>query len=181
MLVRFVSPDLRRLDELRGEALCTGLFEEERPPSGVLGLVDWRLAGWISQAVAEGRIDGRWDGRWLVSVGGAFPFEKLFVFGLGAREAFDGQRQVRVVDAMLRTFRRGRVRSTALALPGRSLGEGEALAAAEYLAERLLQAGEPDEVVVVEEAKRQRDLERAVARARRRSSLAQAEAGRSSS
>ena len=49
MDLRFVSRDLRRLDLAATEVLLAPLAEDDRPPHGVAGLVDWRLAGRVSQ------------------------------------------------------------------------------------------------------------------------------------
>ncbi len=168
MHVRFIEPDLRRLDVLRGEALCAGLFEDEAPPAGVLGLVDWRLAGRLSTAIASGRLRGVRGEVALLPVGQAFPFDKLFVLGLGPRERFDEGARDEAMDSLLRVLSRAGVRSVAVAIPGRSVAQEGLEAAVERFAELLLSRGEPDEVVIIERTEAHRRLEGALARAHRR-------------
>lgn len=58
MEVSFVVPDLRRLDELKSEAIALAFFEDERPLRGAMGLLDWRLCGALSRLILRGRASG---------------------------------------------------------------------------------------------------------------------------
>ncbi len=171
MLVRFVDTDLRRLDDLRSEALCAGLFEDETPPRGVLGLVDWRLAGRLSRYIAAGRLRGEAGRVYLLPTGKAFPFDKLFVLGLGAASDPGAQAVEHTTEVLIRILSLAGVRSAAMAFPTWS-GEGVTAAGGrlpmERFAELLLARGELDELTVLERIEAHRALEDAFARARRR-------------
>ena len=46
--LRFVTPELPRLDEIDSEVLACAVWSDARPSHGVAGLCDWRLGGRIS-------------------------------------------------------------------------------------------------------------------------------------
>jgi len=117
--VAFVTPDLRRLDELKSEALALSFFEDERPLRGALGLVDWRMCGQISRLLLRGRASGAFGEAVLVPTRPRLPFEKLFLFGAGRIGELDEARFEAVVGRMLETLDRARVRASVVALPGR--------------------------------------------------------------
>ena len=133
----FVAPDLRRLDEVSAEVVACGVFRDERPFSGLAGLLDWRLAGRLSRLAKQGFLAGDVNEVVFVPARPRLPFEKLLAFGLGPRASFDEKvcREVlkRVLDAL-----DGLVVKTALIeLPGRSARVIEPEAAAEILFEIL--------------------------------------------
>jgi hypothetical protein len=168
MDVRFVLPDLRRLDKLRSEALAVGVYQDERPVRGAPGLVDWRLCGAISRMLQSGRLQGARRERLLVPPRRRLPFDKIFLFGLGPRDGFDTSVYESVVDDVLETLGRVRVRSPVLALPGRA---GDRIAADDAMERFLAIAArhpEHDEVTLIEDAEAQRTMQAFLNRARRR-------------
>ena len=80
MDVHFVAPELRRLDELKIEALVMPFFSDERPLRGPLGSVDWRLCGRVSRLIERGIVTGKKGETVLVPARPRLPFEKLFLF-----------------------------------------------------------------------------------------------------
>ncbi len=88
--LRFVAPDLRRLDEAGTEAIICGVWQDERPFSGLAGLLDWRLKGRLSHLAKEGFLRGDVEEVLLVPVRPRLPFDTLLACGLGPRAAFDG-------------------------------------------------------------------------------------------
>lgn len=174
MDVRFVAPDLRRLDGVRSEALAVGLFEDERPVRGPLGLVDWRLCGSVSRMLQSGRLHGTRGERLLLPVRPRLAFDKVLIFGLGPRGEFGPGVYDEVVEDMLRTLTGIRVREPAVALPGRSGGQMLPEDAMERFLSIAVGYADQDEVTLVEEADAQRVMSPLVERARRR---ARADAG----
>jgi hypothetical protein len=166
--VHFVPPDLRRLDALRSEALSIPFFEDERPLAGALGLVDWRLSGFVSRLILRGRISGRSGECVLVPARPRLSFEKLFLFGLGPRARFDVDVLRAATSQMLGTLTRARVRASVLVLPGRVLGLVTPVQAMEVFLEVAAQHPDHDDVTLVEEADAQRAMEPVFERDRRR-------------
>lgn len=90
MAVRTAVLDLAELDALKVDTYVVFLSESERPPTGLAGLLDWRLAGALSRLLRDGIVDGSQDDALLASTGGlaeghTLPGSRLFVFGLGSR------------------------------------------------------------------------------------------------
>lgn len=168
MDVRFVVPDLRRLDAIRCEALAVGVFEDERPVRGALGLLDWRMCGLVSRLLVSGRLTGEPGERLLFGSRRRLPFDKIFLFGLGTRAAFDGARFSAAIQDMSDTLSRARIRSSIVGLPGRS---GELIDAREAM-ERFLAVTEgvvdQDEVTLIEDPESQKVMAPLVEQARRR-------------
>src|SRR4051812_35525802 len=117
MEIRFVALDLPHIDSLRFEAIVLSAFEDERPLQGAAGLCDWRLNGRISEVLAGGRVNGSNGEALLVPVRPRLPFDKLLLFGLGARTAFSRQAYEAVVQQMFTALVKLRLRTFVVALP----------------------------------------------------------------
>lgn len=168
MDVRFVAPDLRRLDELKSEALALTFFEDERPLRGALGLVDWRLCGQISRLLLRGRARGALHETLLVPTRPRLSFEKLFLFGAGRSDQLDERRFVELVERVLTTLDRARVRASVVGLPGRSLGRVPPQRAMELFLERAAAHPEQDQFTLIEDHDAERAMTPVVERERRR-------------
>ena len=164
--VRFVVPDLRRIEQLKSEALCVGMFADERPPRGALGLVDWRLCGWVSRLMQSGRLSGAVGETLMLPPRPRLPFDRLLVFGLGPRDEFDAGRFEDVTERLLRTLDRAAVRASVCDLPGRRILPVEtAMSVFLRVASR---HGEQDEMTLIEDPEAQKAIESIVERERRR-------------
>ncbi len=168
MDVRFVAPDLRRLDELKSEALALAFFEDERPLRGALGLIDWRLCGQVSRLLLRGRARGGLRETVLVPTRPRLSFEKLFLIGAGRTADLDEGRFVEVVDWTLTTLDRARVRASVFGLPGRSLDRLPPHRAMELFLERATAHPEQDQVTLIVDPEVQRAMAPVVERERRR-------------
>lgn len=114
-----VTPSLDTLDALEVEDLVIGLFEDERPLRGVAGLVDWRLCGLLSRYLQQGRFSGRQDERVLTTGAARVPPTRLFLLGLGEREAY-GKALRTLIESIPAMLKAAGCRKLALALPGPS-------------------------------------------------------------
>ena len=106
---------LEALDEAEAEAVCLFVGEDERPLTGLAGLVDWRLAGRLSGMIRSGLLTGAPGEALLTPPGARLPFEKLFLFGTGSLRDPAGL-AARVLEALRRLSQAG-VRAAALQLP----------------------------------------------------------------
>jgi hypothetical protein len=173
MHVRFAAPDWKSLDVLHSEAILAPFFSDERPLTGVLGLIDWRMCGFVSRLIERGVVRGSLDETVLVPLRPRFAADKLFLFGLGAREGFLPEMQQQVTERMLDVGTRARVRAMALVLPGRSNQSVSAATAIESFVLATAERREPDEVVLIESHEGQKEMSPILQRERRRARAAE--------
>jgi hypothetical protein len=132
--LRFVTPELARLDEIDTEVLACSVWSDARPSHGLAGLCDWRLGGRISDLERRGLLTGALGEVVLLPGKPHLTFDKLLVFGAGPRASF-GEEAFRVlVQRMLTALEGLEARVSVVELPGRHDG----LIAAERAADILL-------------------------------------------
>ena len=72
------NPDLPK-----HKCLVLGVFEDEKPPRGICGFIDWRLGGMISREIKQGRIGGEFEEKIIIPYPPRVGAEILLLFGLG--------------------------------------------------------------------------------------------------
>ncbi len=175
--LRFVAPDLRRLDEVEAEVVACGVFRDVRPLTGLAGLVDWRLAGKLSRLVKKDFLVGDVGEVVVQPARPRLKFDKLLVFGLGTRAGFGEPVFRTVLERALETLSGLQVKSVALELPGRGAGALDPEKATEALFD-LTDEDRRDMLILVEDAEGQRRIEAAAADRRRSALRAQAQTAR---
>lgn len=136
MELRFVQPDLRRLDLLVSEVLAVPISEGDRPPRGCAGLLDYRLAGRISAVLMSGTFAGQVGEKVFLSGRPKLPFDKLLLYGVGDLSLFNQQIYAGITQDLLTTLEELNVRRAVVELPGRADDLISAQTAAEILLER---------------------------------------------
>jgi Cytosol aminopeptidase family, N-terminal domain len=132
--LRFVTPELARLDEIDCEVLACSVWSDARPSHGLAGLCDWRLGGRISDLERRGLLTGALGEVVLLPGKPHLTFDKLLVFGAGPRTSF-GEGPFRTVVLHMLTALEGlSARVSVVELPGRH----DELIAAERAADILL-------------------------------------------
>lgn len=174
MEVRFVAPDWDNLDALRSEAILTPFFSDERPLCGVLGLIDWRMCGFVSRMLGSGMVKGERGEHALIPLKPRFTVDKLFLFGLGPEAAFDDAVLHDTTARMLEVVARAQVRATAIVLPGRGTQRVPAAEAMESFVRAVAERDTQDEVVLLEPLEAHKDMEPILQRERRRARAASA-------
>jgi len=168
MDLRFTTPHLRKLDLAGTEVLVATLASDERPPQGVAGLADWRLAGRISRIIESGFATGEVGEVLLVPGKPKLPFDKIVLFGVGARAAFNERVFRAVVERMLATLEGLRARTAVVELPGRHFGAIAPERAADVLLESVGGRQEHDVWTLVEPVEAQRSITQHMIQERRR-------------
>lgn len=109
-------------DALNRDTLILGFFSDERPPRGYCGLVDWRLNGMISTAIARGRITGDFMEKLLYAFPERIRISRLLLLGLGAISELTYDRLYNSGYEMARTV--SGIQANNLALPIPAAGRG---------------------------------------------------------
>jgi hypothetical protein len=76
------------IDKIVTPALVVGLFADETPPRGITGLMDWRLNGFISWEMAQGRAGGEFGETCALALPCLQGIDLLILYGLGETRAF---------------------------------------------------------------------------------------------
>lgn len=174
--LRFVPRALRHLDEMSAEVVACGIYRDERPLSGLAGLLDWRLAGRLSRLAKQGFLLGEVGEVLAMPVRPRLPFDKLLVAGLGPRGAFGDATFRTVLERTMSSLQGLHVKKAVVELPGRGDDTITAERAAEILLD-LIGDDERDALTFVEDPSEQQRIEK-LAQERRRSALRAEHAGR---
>jgi len=169
--IRFLAPDVRRLDEAPVEVAACTIWRDERPVRGFAGVLDWRLGGRLSALLMSGFVRGDADEALLVPGKPHVPFEKVLVLGLGDRAAFDEDAFRQGVSHIARTPEGLRVRRAVVELPGRGVGGIDPERAITLALECLGPAPEHDAWWLVEDASAQKLVEQRVRSSQRVASI----------
>lgn len=168
MELRFCPPSLASLDELDSEVLACAVFADARPSHGLAGIVDWRLGGRLSELEKKGRLTGELGEVVLVPGKPRLPFDKILLFGAGARATFDEEVFERVLGEMLNALEGLAARAAVVELPGRHEGLIAADRAADVLLALAGRRPEHDVWTLVEDAEgRQRVTQHMIEERRR--------------
>jgi hypothetical protein len=156
------------LDLAGTEVLVSNMTENERPARGLLGLLDWRLKGRISELMANGFATGKLGEVLLLPGKPRLPFDKLILFGLGNTTEFGDNTYRAVVGRMLSTLEGLKARSAVVELPGRHFDAVAPDVAAGVLLELATDRPEHDLWTLVETTEAQQVITQQVILERRR-------------
>ncbi|MCU0691143.1 MAG: leucyl aminopeptidase [Polyangiaceae bacterium] len=171
MELRFVAPQLRQLDGVGSEVLACCVFSDERPLRGLAGLIDWRMAGRLSQWVEAGELRGERGEVVLIPGKPRIAFEKLILLGLGPRDAFDERACRGSVETILNILSGLRVRMAVVERPGRHLDDLDALRAVDAVLDACEGHQDQDILTLVEPPHEQKRIAQHLAEERRRRRL----------
>lgn len=122
MSVHFLGSELDKWDQVKTDALVLTVFSDERPLRGAAGLADWRLCGQLSRLLKKQRVQGEQGETVLMPLSGRLPFERLFLFGLGASADWSEDLFRRTVGRIRKVLGDARVSRFAVQPPGRATG-----------------------------------------------------------
>jgi hypothetical protein len=177
---QFIPARMKDLESVSAEVLAFPLFEDERPPRGLAGLVDWRMDGLLSRirvttvhpefenphyrSLALGPFGAALNEKLLFPPGRWLPFDRVLVVGLGPKPKYDGQAYRSVVKDLLGTVTSMRVGTLALQLPGWRTAGVPARRAADVFVSELIslkrrEAVTPSRICFIEELDCQAEMD----------------------
>ena len=118
-MIRFILPDLRRLESTIAETVVLFRFSERVPFRGVASLIDWRLHGHLSRMTIEGFFTGDLGEPMLMPLCRFLPQRFLLVVGLGEKEKFSNEVFDTGLDRAFELLDGLDTPNIVLALPGR--------------------------------------------------------------
>jgi len=95
-----------------------GIFSDEKPPRGICGFIDWRLNGFISREMKQGRISGEFREKVIIPFPGRISSEILLLFGLGPLAEFNYDRSYASAYSIVEAVDGMRLNDFAFDLPG---------------------------------------------------------------
>jgi hypothetical protein len=119
MMIRFVLPDLTRLEKCGADAVVLFRFSEKVPFRGIGSLIDWRLHGHLSRITIENFFTGATDTPLLMPPGRYLPQRFLLLMGLGEQGAFSRTVFEQSLGRSFEVLKNLKIENTAMALPGR--------------------------------------------------------------
>ena len=107
----------KALDELETDLLVSTLFETERPPQGISGLVDWRLNGFLSRMMLKGALKGEQEEATLVPLQRRLPARRFLLLGLGTPQEYTIDRARKLAVRISKTIEQLGAIDVAIHLP----------------------------------------------------------------
>ena len=136
-----VKADSRKFYEIECDALAVGVFEGEKPESGVLAELDQRTGGVLTSLIETGEFTGKSSESAYVHNTGEMKARRLLLLGAGKRDEFNANNVRRMAGTAARTLRGKKARTFAF-VQRFDLAAGDAAQAATEGA--LLALFEPD-------------------------------------
>lgn len=158
MTVQFLSCELSRWEEARGDALILTFFRDERPLRGAAGLADWRLCGRLSRLIKLGRVRGERGETLLMPPGRRLPFRRILMFGLGSAVPFGDDVFRGHVRRIREVARRAGIHDFAMQPPGRATGLVAARRALEMWIEESGTGGDQDRISIIDTPGAQKEM-----------------------
>lgn len=109
--LKWIAAELRVLDDSPADLLVLHAFSDERPLTGLAGLVDWRLAGALSSWRLGGFSSGAFGERVLYPTVRRLSHPRLLFVGLGKRAEYRSDRALGIAEDVIAAARGLGVRS----------------------------------------------------------------------
>jgi len=116
-----ISHSSRAACRFPSKALVMGFFTDERPLRGGVGMVDWRLNGYVSRLLSARRLSGDSTECTLVASSGRLGSDFALLVGLGPRAHYGYERITEITSGATQTLQKLQVEEFALEVPGARL------------------------------------------------------------
>jgi hypothetical protein len=126
MPIRLQPLDLALLDATAVDAYALFVGQDERPLWGLAGLVDWRLAGGLSDHLRSAVLQGVVGESFLTTTGGMLPGSRIFAFGLGPAAGITAESFAARARHAALALRGAQVQSLVVGLPERPPAQASA-------------------------------------------------------
>lgn len=123
------------ITQIVADAIIVNLFEGVKNPGGATGKVDLALDGAITSLIEDGEITGRKGQNTVIHTLGKLPAKRVIVAGMGKSDSFSVNDARGVAADAARQLRNLKIQKAATIMHGAGIGNIEAEAAAEALAE----------------------------------------------
>ncbi len=148
--ISFITPELKRLEQISAKVLVLFHFAELEPLLGFASLVDWRLYGHLSRLMIIDFLKGEYKESMLMPLGRHLPQDYLLVLGLGARQYFCKEVFLETSEKMFNTVHHLDRRNIVLTLPGRGDGECDTTTAMEWFLSSYEEHADNQEIQIIE-------------------------------
>ena len=88
----------KEIDEIPTEAVLLTFFSDEKPLKGELGLLDWRMNGYISKQLEKEKIKGNLGENTLILASPKLNLKKIYLFGMGTTKDLSEEKIDTVID-----------------------------------------------------------------------------------
>jgi hypothetical protein len=99
------------------QMLVAGFFEDERPPRGSCGWIDWRLNGLVSRFLMNERLTGVWKEGTLIPSQGRVNSKMILLVGLGKVTQYSYLRLREICLYLVETLRKLKICDVCLSFP----------------------------------------------------------------
>jgi len=145
MKIQFIRPDLHQIDRTTADTIAVCMFEEDKPPRGLAGLLDWRMCGRVSDLLVQEQVTGRFRESVLLPSYNRLPAKRVCLYGLGPRQEFNPSRAREVSWFIADSLHKLRSTSFVGSLPGSPNTDVAPRARMELFLEELLRVYGPDD------------------------------------
>jgi hypothetical protein len=113
-----ISSYLGDVRVLEADLVVAGVHDDERPPQGLAGAVDWFLCGRLTDLLISGRFTGARSSFALLATQGLIASPRFMLVGLGPRRELSPSVLLEVLPAVTDGIRGLRVQTAAVELLG---------------------------------------------------------------
>ena len=157
MKLSFTSQDI---DKVEAELIVLMLFEKDVPFKGLLGKLDWRINGRLSDFVAKNHFKGKAKELLLMPSERRFKSGEIMVLGLGKKDQFTQEHISKVLDYFLETIEKKKTEQICFSLSQLLSGQFEWRNAVRLLLSKIVDLKTVKEVILCEPVELVRDAKR---------------------